>query len=202
MKLVSMKSASIIFTFSLIFLTGCPHHVRVSGGHGYIQSSPPSYAPAYGHRRNHRYHYYPNAEIYFDVGRNMYFYLNSRNQWSFSVNLPIHLRSHLHGGYVEFDMENERPYLRHRDHQKKYKSRKYKNKLKYRRKEQRFETRQQEKYQDKKEKIKQKYKNKEQRYEERQRRKYERKKNRTDEKYDDEDYKKDNRKKDRRKDRE
>lgn len=199
-----MKLISVIATFSLIFLTGCPHiggHVRISGGHGYVQDSPPSHAPAYGHRRNHQYHYFPNAGIYFDVGRNLYFYLDSRNRWSFSVNLPIHLRSHLHGGYVELEMKNDRPYLRHDDHKRKYKNRKYKKKLKYRRKEQRFERRQNNKYQDKKERIKQKYRNKEHRYEERQKRKYERKKKRTDEKYDD-DYQKDKRKKERRRERE
>ena len=82
---------------------------------------PPAHAPAYGVRRLHRYYYYPNAEIYFDVGRNMYFYLNSAGAWTFSVNLPIHLRSHLHNGYVEVEMENDRPYLRHKYYKNKYK---------------------------------------------------------------------------------
>ena len=130
-----MKQVVFLCTFSLFLLTSCHGvggHVRVGGGYS-PQHMPPSHAPAHGLR--HRYHYYPSAEIYFDIGRNMYFYLDSRNQWSFSVNLTIHLRSHLHGGYVEIEMDNDRPYSRHKYHKKKYKNYKFKNKRKYDRKQ-------------------------------------------------------------------
>lgn len=128
-----MKQAVVVCTLSLLFLPGCPHiggTVRVGGG-SYIDHTPPAHAPAHGHRRNHRYHYYPNAEIYFDIGRNMYFYLDSGNRWSFSADLPLRLRSHLHSGYVEIEMDDDRPYSRHKSHKKKYKNYKFKNKRRY-----------------------------------------------------------------------
>ena len=196
-----MMKIILLSIFSLVLFTGCHGvggQVRVGGSYSYPQHMP----PAHGFRQHYRYHYYPNAEIYFDIGRNMYFYLDSRNQWSFSVNLPIHLRHHLHNGYVELEMDNERPYSRHKYHKNKYNNREYRNKLKYKykkqrienkqrykyqeqkqnikqnykHKEQRFESKQRDKYQDKKQRVKQKYKDKEQRYEERQRNKYEKKK--------------------------
>ena len=72
-----------------------------------------------------------DAEFYFDVGRNMYFYMDTTGLWSFSVNLPLHLRSHLRSGYVEVEMEQDRPYSRHKYHKNKYNQRKYRNKFKY-----------------------------------------------------------------------
>lgn len=81
---------------SLFLITGCHNFgggVRVSGHYSPGHNAPPAHAPAHG-RRHHSYHYYPNAEFYFDIGRNMYFYLDSHAQWTFSVSLPIHLRHH------------------------------------------------------------------------------------------------------------
>lgn len=117
---------------SLFLITGCHNFgggVRVSGHYSPGHNAPPAHAPAHG-RRHHSYHYYPNAEFYFDIGRNMYFYLDSHAQWTFSVSLPIHLRHHLHNNYVEIEMDDERPYRQHRHHKIKYK----KHKTKYNRK--------------------------------------------------------------------
>ncbi len=126
-----MKQVVFLSVLSLFLFTGCHGvggGVRVdAGSHSH---APPSHAPAHGRRDHYRYNYYPTAEFYFDTGRNMYFYLDSRGRWSFSVNLPLHLRSHLHDGYVEIEMEYDRPYLRHKDHKNKYKKHKYKNKKK------------------------------------------------------------------------
>ena len=127
----------LLSVLSLFLMAGCHNFgggvvgggVVVSGQYSHGYNTPPAHAPAHG-RRNHRYHYYPNAEFYFDVGRNMYFYLDSRAQWSFSVNLPIRLRHHLHNNYVEIEMDDERPYRRHNDYRKRYK----KHKTKYNRK--------------------------------------------------------------------
>ena len=129
-----MKKIVLLSILSLIFFTGCRvvgGGVRVNVGH----NLPPAHAPAHGRRSHHMYHYYPNAEFYFDVGRNMYFYLDSRAQWTFSVNLPLHLRSHLRSGYVEIEMESDRPYLKHRTHRVKFKKHKTKYKKKYKTKQ-------------------------------------------------------------------
>lgn len=129
-----MKQVVLLCMFSLLLFTGCRYYgagIRVEGSYPYTRNMPPLHAPAHGRRQHHLYHYYPNAEFYFDVGRNMYFYLDSRRQWTFSVNLPFHLRSYLHNGYVEIEMENDRPYLRHNDHKNKYNKPAYRNKWKY-----------------------------------------------------------------------
>lgn len=126
-----MKKIVFLSVLSLFLFTGCQvgGGLRIDNGFYHAQHLP-AHAPAHG-RRHHRYHYYPNAEFYFDVGREMYFYLDSRGAWAFSVNLPHHLHGHLNSGYVEIDMEDDRPYLRHKHHKNKYKKHKYKNKLKY-----------------------------------------------------------------------
>lgn len=128
-----MKYIVLLSALSLLLFTGC-HNVgggiRLEAGFPHGHNAPPAHAPAYG-RRHHMYHYYPNAEFYFDVGRNMYFYLDTHGQWSFSVNLPLHLRSHLHSGYVEIEMEHDRPYLRHKHYKNKYRKNNYKYKRKY-----------------------------------------------------------------------
>ena len=130
-----MKKIAVLSLLSLFLFSGCRYYgggVIVGGGYSY-NDHVPSHAPAYGHRRNfHSYHYYPYADIYFDTGRNMYFYLNNHGQWSFSINLPIHLHSRLDRGYVEIEMEADRPYLKHKFNKNKYRNTKYKSKYKYR----------------------------------------------------------------------
>ena len=132
-----MKKIALLSLLSLFLFSGCRYYgggVIVNGGYSY-NDHVPSHAPAYGHRRNfHRYHYYPYADIYFDTGRNMYFYLDNRGHWSFSVNLPLHLHSRLERGYVEIEMEADRPYVKHQYYKNKYKNNKYKSKYKYRKK--------------------------------------------------------------------
>lgn len=132
-----MKKVVFLSLLSLLMFSGCRYYgggVIVDSGYAY-NNHVPSHAPAYGHRRNfHRYHYYPYADIYFDIGRNMYFYLDNRGQWSFSVNLPIHLHSRLDRGYVELEMKADRPYLKHQFNKNKYRNTKYKSKYKFRKK--------------------------------------------------------------------
>lgn len=126
-----MKKTVLLSLLSLFMFTGCHYYgggVVVDGSYSYNH-----HTPAYGQRRNfHRYHYYPYADIYFDTGRNMYFYLDNRAHWSFSVNLPLYLHSHLDRGYVEIEMEADRPYLKHQYYKNKYRNKKYKSKYKYR----------------------------------------------------------------------
>lgn len=146
-----MKHVILLSVLSLFLITGCHNiggGVRVSGHYSEGHNAPPAHAPAHG-RRHHRYHYYPNAEFYFDIGRNMYFYLDSRAQWTFSVNLPIHLRHNLHNNYVEIEMDDDRPYRQHRHHKIKYK----KHKTKYNR-----NNKEKRKYKKAKKKEKRKYK--------------------------------------------
>ena len=128
-----MKRVVLLSVLSLFAITGCHNFgggVIIGGSYSHGHNAPPAHAPAHGRRSHHRYHYYPNAEFYFDIGRNMYFYLDSNARWSYSVTLPFHLRHHLHNNYVEIEMEDDRPYRRHKHHKNKYK----KHKTKYNRK--------------------------------------------------------------------
>lgn len=127
-----MKKVLFMGVIGLFLLTGCYEltgGIILDSGHRYGHSNPPAHAPAHG-LRAHRYHYYPNAEFYFDIGSNMYYFLDSGAQWTFSVNLPIRLRHHLHNNYVEIEMNDERPYRKHKYYRNKYK----KHRTKYRRK--------------------------------------------------------------------
>lgn len=115
-------------------LSGC--FVAAHGPHGgaavstapppHAQPGPPSHAKAYGHRARHHYHYYPDSYIYFDTGRNVYFYLEG-SSWTMSASLPSHLHVSL-GTRVTLEMDDDRPYLEFDDHRKKYPGKKEKKK--------------------------------------------------------------------------
>ena len=129
-----MKQVALLSLLSVFLITGCHNFgggIILSGSSSHGHNSPPAHAPAHGRRQQHRYHYYPNAEFYFDVGRNVYFYLDSRANWTFSVNLPVRLRHHLHNNYVEIEMDEARPYRRHKHNKSKYRKHKTKYKRKY-----------------------------------------------------------------------
>lgn len=79
---------------------------------------PPAHAPAHGYRAKHLYRYYPSAEVYFDVSRKVYFYLEA-GAWRMSAGLPEALRVSL-GDYVTIETDTDRPYTEHWDHKKKY----------------------------------------------------------------------------------
>lgn len=76
-----MKRMIFLSILSLFIMTGCQIYgggVILDGGYSYDPYVPPAHAPAHGRRHQHyQYYYYPNADFYFDVGRNMYFYLDS-----------------------------------------------------------------------------------------------------------------------------
>jgi hypothetical protein len=79
---------------------------------------PPSHAPAHGYRAKYQYRYYPSSNIYFDVDRKLYFFLQGGN-WEFAASLPFNLIPKL-GSHVSIEMEIERPYLFNKEHRTKY----------------------------------------------------------------------------------
>ncbi len=66
----------------------------------------------------YRYHYYPDAHVYFDVRRQLYFYL-SDGDWKVAVRLPHHLRIRL-GDHVNVDLRSSKPYRFHNDHRRRF----------------------------------------------------------------------------------
>jgi len=79
---------------------------------------PPPHAPAWGYRAKHQYWYYPDAFVYFDVNRNLYFYMEGSN-WTRAVALPPYYKARL-GGYVIIEMDSDTPYVQFDDHKKEY----------------------------------------------------------------------------------
>lgn len=69
--------------------------------------------------RMQKYHYYPEAYVYYSPGQHMYFYL-SNNRWKMSATLPFSLHSEL-GNYVNIEADSDRPYNEFNKHKKLYK---------------------------------------------------------------------------------
>ena len=108
--------------FSLTIL-GCPPPVVVKEEEPVYapapkEPGPPPLAPAHGRRAKHRYHYYPESSVYFDVGRKVYFYYYG-NRWQASVAPPLGIRIDVNK-YVMLDMDADEPYRFHSDVTKRY----------------------------------------------------------------------------------
>ena len=123
-----MLKVLFISLFALVFLNGCKHYdaslLLQSQNNHYDDHQPPVHAPAHGRRAMHAYHYYPEADFYYDSARRTYFYLNLNGNWAFSVNLPTRYRSYLNTKHVQIEMDSDRPYSKYNDHKRKYKKKK------------------------------------------------------------------------------
>jgi len=82
------------------------------------KGGPPPHAPAHGYRAKHHYRYYPSCSVYYDSGRELYFYLKGDN-WEVGSSLPSSIRVRL-GDYVSMELDTGKPYTYHADHVKKY----------------------------------------------------------------------------------
>lgn len=89
-----------------------PAEVQESG------NGPPAHAPAHGYRARHQYRYFPTASVYHDAGRGVYFYLSGSN-WQVAASLPMELRARL-GDSVSIEVDTDRPYIYHDQHQRQY----------------------------------------------------------------------------------
>ena len=86
------------------------------------KNGPPAHAPAHGYRAKHQYRYFPGTDVYYDTGRQLYFYLSGSN-WEVAATLPTALKLKL-GDYVTIEMATDRPYTYHKTHKVKYKEKK------------------------------------------------------------------------------
>jgi hypothetical protein len=122
MDRVKLSNQLILSGSLLLFLSlaafGCTSVGIGIGGGAEPEGGPPPHAPAHGYRAKHRYHYYPSAQIYFDLSRKAYFYMEDA-KWRMSVSLPEHLRVKL-GDHVTIDLDTDRPYKYFEEHKKKY----------------------------------------------------------------------------------
>jgi hypothetical protein len=72
------------------------------------QEELPPWAPPPGQEAQYSYLYYPDASVYFDMGRELYFYLFN-GRWLKSSTLPEQFQVSL-GSFVILDMMTEKPY--------------------------------------------------------------------------------------------
>lgn len=82
-----------------------PRHVSTRNHH---QHGPPSHAPAHGYRHKHKYHYYPAKNVYYDLERKLYFYLQG-DQWKTGAALPTSIRLNL-GKSTSLELDTDVPY--------------------------------------------------------------------------------------------
>lgn len=103
---VCLATAGLIVAFS-----ACVYDPRYPGPRYH-----PYYYPFY-----YDYYYYPGVRVYFQFSTGYYFYF-SRNRWVRTRVLPphIHLRS---ADRVKIRIDSDKPYLRHREHARRYPSR-------------------------------------------------------------------------------
>jgi hypothetical protein len=113
---MSIILAGLIF---LVALSGCQKGGVVIGAQSHSEyrsekkGGPPPWAPAHGYRAKHKYRYYPSLYVYFDIGREIYFYLEG-DEWKVVVTLPKDIK--IDGNkYVTLQMDSERPYIYHAD---------------------------------------------------------------------------------------
>ena len=86
--------------------------------HAAKKGGPPPHAPAHGYRAKHRYRYYPACSVYYDTGRELYFYLEG-SQWHIGASLPRTIELE-YGDYVTIEMDTDTPYHHHAEHRRKY----------------------------------------------------------------------------------
>jgi hypothetical protein len=110
----------------LFMISGCQKS-RVMVGTSYpsytsyspsFKEGPPPWAPAHGYRAKHRYFYYPSSYVYFDTGRNLYFYFEG-GQWRVAASLPAGIKLNVND-YVILEMDTDKPYQFHSEVVKRY----------------------------------------------------------------------------------
>jgi hypothetical protein len=106
---------------SAVVAQGCQGHTAIVETHPdyeYGKPGPPPWAPAHGYRAKYHYYYYPESQVYFEVGRGFYFYYDD-GQWRVVASLPAGIYIDVHD-YVELDMDTDRPYVFHSEVVKRY----------------------------------------------------------------------------------
>jgi hypothetical protein len=119
----------LIFSFSACIRST---EIYIGGNPKVKKGGPPPHAPAYGYRAKYTYYYYPTAQVYFDITRKIYFYMDGTS-WRMAVSLPTHLRVAL-ADHVTIEMDSDKPYSKHEIHKKKYPPDQLKKKGKWKKK--------------------------------------------------------------------
>ena len=97
---------------------GCRTYGGIDAGMRAGGPPPPPQAPAHGHREMHRYRYYPSAQVYYDTGSHVYFFIDNGG-WQMGALLPHHFDSEL-DGYVHIEMDTDKPYQHFDENRRQY----------------------------------------------------------------------------------
>lgn len=103
-----MKKLFLLLLIIPIF-AGC--RVTGVGIHAHVGTPAPHYDP-------YQYYYYPDAEVYFDISRNVYFYFYG-GRWIMSARLPRHIHIEI-DDRVTLELDTDRPYSHHPRHLREY----------------------------------------------------------------------------------
>lgn len=120
MKTIQNKTINIFGVVILVFMLALPTDVFSQG--------PPPWAPAHGYRAKTRHIYFPEHNVYFDLQKKVFIYINGSN-WSVGVSLPtsfgsINLRT---SSQIELDYYGNYPYYFNKEHKVRYKKNKSNN---------------------------------------------------------------------------
>jgi hypothetical protein len=118
----------VVLSACVLFLGGCTAagltiagksaHDPPQPGVDSRKNGPPPWAPAHGYRAKHKYRYYHDAEVYYDIDKRVYFYYRG-GQWQVSVTFPTRVHIDMNR-YVTLEMDSDKPYRHHKDVVKKY----------------------------------------------------------------------------------
>ncbi|AEA33709.1 hypothetical protein [Hippea maritima] len=130
-KIMRKLNIGFLFIFSVFFVYGCNTFDNgvVTGWNNTalkVKHSPPPHAPAWGYRAQHRYIYYPDAYVYFDIERSVYYFLKN-GQWYVSQSLPAYFKPKLSRS-VTIEMDTDKPYLYFDKYKEKYPPARWKQK--------------------------------------------------------------------------
>ena len=103
-----MNKRGFLYSFLLVAICAMAFPLSANAG-GKAKGGPPAHAPAHGYRAKYKYNYYPQANVYYDATRKLYFYAEGGN-WRASVSLPINLKLRL-GDHVTIEMDSDKPYM-------------------------------------------------------------------------------------------
>ncbi len=85
------------------------------------KGGPPPWAPAHGYRERTRHIYFPQQNVYYDVERSVYIYLNNGN-WEIGARIPkgINANTLRDSRQVELVLNSDQPQKFNSSHIKKY----------------------------------------------------------------------------------
>lgn len=114
-----MRSGNKIFLLGIITLlvlatSGCRVRAPLPLQPGILARGGPSYQS----RARYQYHYFPEAQVYFDTSRNLYFYL-SDDLWLSAPLLPSRIHLDLNNP-VTLELDGPKPFVHHRDTSRRY----------------------------------------------------------------------------------